>query len=250
MTRGLHPHLLQLVAVVTTAITLALLALAAVDPITGNADEAVARWVADPRATWLEAVVRAPSWIGGRIGLLASGLVAALLLIRERAWVDLGFLVGAFAGSQLVAGALQALFGRSRPDLEPVVALPASASLPSVHAAAGTACVGALAVLATERISSHRWRIAIWSAAVVLGVAVGLSRLVLGVHWLSDVLAGWALGIAWLTLCLLAREAARRRRARPPANRGRPAGRRALHRVLVSIWARAASNERGKSTEK
>ena len=67
-------------------------------------------------------------------------------------------------------------------------------------------------MLVSERIESRLGRIAVWAGAVVLSLGIGLSRIALGVHWLSDVLAGWAFGIAWLALCLLVREAVRRPR--------------------------------------
>jgi undecaprenyl-diphosphatase len=67
-------------------------------------------------------------------------------------------------------------------------------------------------VLVSERLPSRRARVWLWSAVVVLGLAVGLSRIALDVHYVTDVLAGWCLGLAWLAACLLARDAIRARR--------------------------------------
>jgi undecaprenyl-diphosphatase len=89
------------------------------------------------------------------------------------------------------------------------VALPDSAAFPSGHATAGVASLGAVAVLAAERLPSQRARALLWSTFVVLGAAVGVSRIVLNVHFVTDVLAGWSLGLAWLAACLLVRDAAR-----------------------------------------
>jgi undecaprenyl-diphosphatase len=71
-----------------------------------------------------------------------------------------------------------------------------------------------MAVLAAERLSSARARAWLWSGVVVVGLAVGLSRIALNVHFVTDVLAGWCFGLAWLAACLLARDALRRRSER------------------------------------
>lgn len=203
---------LLVVAVVVATAVFVLLALAYEGAAVSGVDDDVARWVGDELPTWVEWPSRVFSWVGGWIGLVVGGMVMGVVLLWERAWIDLGFLIAAFAGSQLVASGLKSVFDRPRPDLGSAVPLPESDSFPSGHAAAGTACVGALAVLVSERIESRLGRIAVWAGAVVLSLGIGLSRIALGVHWLSDVLAGWAFGIAWLALCLLVREAVRRPR--------------------------------------
>jgi undecaprenyl-diphosphatase len=187
----------------------ALLALTYDEAFVGDLDEEVARWVATHVPAWLEWLARPFSWAGGWIGLVASGIAVGVVLARERAWIDLAFLVTAFAGSQLLANGLKPVFDRPRPSFGTAVSLPDSASFPSGHAAAAVACVGALAVLLGERLASERERSAVWAGALLLGAGIGLSRVVLGVHWVSDVVAGWALGAAWLALCLLGREVVR-----------------------------------------
>ncbi len=84
--------------------------------------------------------------------------------------------------------------------------LPESSSFPSGHAAEGVAGLGALAVLAAERLPDRRARALLWAAVVLAGLAVGLSRIALGVHYVTDVLAGWCFGLAWLAGCLLVRD--------------------------------------------
>jgi len=180
------------------------------DPL-GSVDAEVAEWVAASMPSWAEWLARMPSWIGGWIGITAIAIVFGVVLVRERAWVDLGFLLATFAGSQIVVALLKAWFDRSRPDLGSAVALPSSASFPSGHATAGVASLGAAAVLASERLSSRRARMWLWALVVTGGLAVGLSRIVLNVHYVTDVLAGWCLGLAWLAGCLLVRDSHRRR---------------------------------------
>jgi undecaprenyl-diphosphatase len=172
-------------------------------------DRETAEWVATSMPSWAESLARPPSWIGGWIGLTALGIVMTVVLIRERAWLDLVFLLMAFAGSQLVVALLKAWFDRPRPDVGSAIALPSSAAFPSGHAAAGVATLGAAAVLVAERLPSRRARTWLWTLVVVGGVAVGVSRIVLNVHFVTDVLAGWCFGLAWLAACLLVRSWAR-----------------------------------------
>ncbi|HXG76616.1 MAG TPA: phosphatase PAP2 family protein [Gaiellaceae bacterium] len=192
----------------------------------GGFDERTAAWVAGELPAPLEWVARPFSWLGGWIGLTALGVAAAALLLRERAWLDLGFFAAAYLGSQLAVALLKGGFGRARPDAGSAVELPESAAFPSGHATAGAASLGALAVLLAERLPERRQRILVWACTLVLGLAVGLSRIALNVHFVTDVLAGWSLGLAWLAACLLARERLRARRgvtrAAPlPSARGR-----------------------------
>jgi membrane-associated phospholipid phosphatase len=172
-------------------------------------DGEVARWVSASLPEVLEWVARPFSWLGGWIGLTALGVVAGVVLVRERAWLDLGFFLVAFVGSQLAVSLAKEGFDRARPDLGSAVPLPESASFPSGHAAAGAASLGALAVLGAERLPSRRERTVLWAVTAALGLAVGLSRIALGVHFVTDVVAGWCFGVAWLAACLLARDALR-----------------------------------------
>ncbi len=182
------------------------------DPV-ASFDDGVAERLADGLPGWLESIVLAVSWLGGTTGLLIIGTLLAALLVRERSWLDLAFLVAAFVGSQLAVAQLKEVFERPRPTAGPAVPLPESFAFPSGHAGGGVAAFGAVAVLVTERLASPRARVSVWVVAGVLAVASGLSRLALNVHYVSDVFAGWCFGLAWLAACLLARDAARRRAA-------------------------------------
>jgi membrane-associated phospholipid phosphatase len=180
-------------------------------------DADVATWVGTHLPAVVEWGARPFSWLGGWIGITVLSVVAGVVLLRERAWLDLGFLLAAVLGSQLVVALLKHSFDRPRPDVAPAVPLPSTASFPSGHATAGVAALGAVAVLAAERLPDARARRRLWALTVVAGLAVGASRVLLGVHYLSDVLAGWCLGLAWLAACLLARDLLRRER--PAAGR-------------------------------
>jgi undecaprenyl-diphosphatase len=189
------------------------------DPL-ASVDRDAADWVASDLPTAIEWLARPFSWLGGWVGLTALGIFVAVVLVRERAWIDLAFFLTAFLGSQLAVALLKEAFDRPRPDVGSAVPLPPSAAFPSGHAAAGVASIGALAVLASERLPSRQARAWLWLGVVVLGAAVGLSRVALNVHYVTDVAAGWCLGLAWLAACLLGRDALRERQGASPA-RGR-----------------------------
>jgi undecaprenyl-diphosphatase len=175
------------------------------DPL-ASVDVDVATRVATDLPHALELAARPFSWLGGWIGLTVLAVAMALVLVRERAWADLVFLTAALLGSNIAVSLLKAWFDRERPDVAPAVPLPASASFPSGHAAEGVAGLGALAVLAAERLPDRQASSWLWATVAFAGVAVGLSRIALGVHYVTDVLAGWCFGLAWLAGCLLVRE--------------------------------------------
>jgi len=85
------------------------------DPL-ATADRETAEWVAASLPEVVEWAARPLSWLGGLIGLTVLGIVAGVLLVRERAWLDLAFFLTAFVGSQLAASVIKDWFDRPRPD--------------------------------------------------------------------------------------------------------------------------------------
>lgn len=152
---------------------------------------------------WLGEVMRDLSGLGSTVALtLVVGLTAGYLLVVGRRSTALMVVASASLGA-LAVSAMKTLFRRARPD-RPIAEFVASGlSFPSGHAAMSAAVFLTLgALLAGTRV---RWqeRVYIVGAAVILTVAVGTSRVMLGVHWATDVLAGWAFGSAWAALWLL-----------------------------------------------
>ena len=89
--------------------------------------------------------------------------------------------------------------GRERPDLESHLVLVKSMSFPSGHATSSMVFYLTLALVLTQ---GSRWRFAAVAAALLMSLAIGLSRVMLGVHWPSDVVGGWAFGMLWVLLTL------------------------------------------------
>jgi membrane-associated phospholipid phosphatase len=136
---------------------------------------------------------------------LGSTLVLVLVVAGASAYLvprgrgrDALLLVLAAVGAQLLTWILKALFERPRPSFEDPVATAGWFSFPSGHALSSIAVYGALAfVIGRGRRSS-----ALLAGLALLVAAIGFSRLYLGVHYLSDVLAGFSAGFAWLLLAI------------------------------------------------
>jgi membrane-associated phospholipid phosphatase len=169
-------------------------------------DREGAQWVARDLPTWVEWLARPPSWVGGWIGLTPLSIGLVLLLLVKRRLFDAVWAGLTLGGIHIVTPLVKEAFDRPRPDEGSAVPLPSSDSFPSGHASGAVVTFGALAALCAERWP-ERARL-LWSAAVALVVAVGASRTLLNVHHVSDVLAGWYLGLAWLAGALLVREIA------------------------------------------
>jgi len=143
------------------------------------------------------------SLYGGPRGLVPLGLILALGFLL-RGWRRGALLVlVTMAGAGLLNSALKDFFARPRPEAYFGYPLPSSNSFPSGHAFFAASFFGGLAALANGRIRSHSLRVAVWTAAAVLSLLVGLSRVYLGVHYPSDVVAGYAAAIIWVSAVAL-----------------------------------------------
>jgi undecaprenyl-diphosphatase len=108
---------------------------------------------------------------------------------------------------------LKFAFHRSRPTWDDPIVMIESFGFPSGHAMAATLLYGFLAAIGVRQVQAWRWRVLAVLTAGMVVVLVGFSRLYLGVHYLSDVLAGMAAGSAWLALCLTVVGTLRRHRS-------------------------------------
>ncbi|EIE51276.1 phosphatase PAP2 family protein [Salipiger aestuarii] len=146
--------------------------------------------------------------------ILVLVVTGYLLLLRQRHAA--GLLLIAILGGQALSHLAKSGFDRPRPDLVPHGVDVATASFPSGHSMMSAVTYLTLAVMLARTQRLWRLRVFFVVVAALLAMTVGISRIYLGVHWPSDVLAGWALGAAWaLGVWLMARWLARRGRIEP-----------------------------------
>jgi undecaprenyl-diphosphatase len=173
---------------------------------------------------WLEEAGRDITALGGMTVLAVLTAAVAGLLWLQRHRSTMVFLVVAVAGGMLATSLIKAGFDRPRPDLVPHGMHVVTASFPSGHSMQAAVTYLTLAVL-SARVQS-RWVIKVYliALAALLTVAVGISRVYLGVHWPTDVVAGWCAGAVWALSCwLVARGLARRGAVEPESSGALPA---------------------------
>jgi membrane-associated phospholipid phosphatase len=174
------------------------------------ADRAVLGEAIELRSGPLTGVVVVVTYAGSTIAMGVLAALATLWLLRRSRTPDAVYVVAVAVGAALLFNGLKRLLDRPRPPVVDQVIGAGNASLPSGHATMSIAVVGSLVVLAWSRRRTAG-RIAMLSGALVWVVAIGLTRIYLGVHWFSDVIAGWLVGGAWLAVCTVALLAVRRR---------------------------------------
>ena len=174
-------------------------------------DDDVSRWVAESIPGWIEWIARLFTWLGGPVGTAVVAGSAAVLLWRAGRKEDAGFVVLSVVGITVLVAVLKAIYERARPEIGSAIPLPHSYSFPSGHAATAVVLYGALGLLLAERARSPT-RAAAWLvAAGFVALAIGASRVLLNVHFVSDVAAGFAVGLAWLCCCAIVRDMLRGR---------------------------------------
>jgi undecaprenyl-diphosphatase len=186
------------------------------DVVTGDAitllDVRLAHWFRAHATTgFTDAMLFVTHWNG----ILGSSIMAALLAFwfwRHKAHYWLVVVLVAVPGGMLLNVALKHVFHRARPSLEDPLLTLSTFSFPSGHTAAATVFYGLIACFLLSRVKSWPARAAIVTACCSMVALVALSRMYLGVHYLSDVLAASAEGAAWLATCITAVSTLQRRR--------------------------------------
>ena len=140
------------------------------------------------------------TWLGSTAFIIPVGLAIGLyFVIRRRDWRPLALLAAAVAGAVALYGIVKFVVGRPRPPAAIWIGHYTGAAFPSGHATQSTAFYAMLAIVLGAGLSARR-RAAVWAAAALVVLIVGASRIYLGAHWLTDVLAGYALGACWVAI--------------------------------------------------
>ena len=149
---------------------------------------------------WLPSAMRDMTALGGGPVLTLVVIVAAAFLLLKHQWRTAGLVVVATASGGLAIAQLKHLFGRARPDLFVHLADVTSPSFPSGHAGNSAIVYLTIATLLFPVVRDAAQRVLLLVAAIAIVTLVGISRVYLGVHWPSDVIAGWVFGALWALL--------------------------------------------------
>jgi membrane protein DedA with SNARE-associated domain/membrane-associated phospholipid phosphatase len=164
-------------------------------------DPGIERFAVAHRTEWLTAFMKGVTWLGSSLVLIPLVVaVAASFLIRRRDRVAAVGIVASYAGAVALYDIVKGIVGRPRPSVTIHLVGVSGSSFPSGHATLAVAVWGMVAVLGSPG-RSPATRALLWGWALVVALLVGTSRIYLGVHWMTDVLGGSALGGMWL--CLL-----------------------------------------------
>ncbi len=166
------------------------------DPLV-RADAAIFHFLQSLRTSAVDQVMVAITELGDAAVVIPVLVVTLVWLAGQRAWRAAFYGLAAVAGASLFAFLMKITLRQTRPDS--IFAGWNSYSFPSGHATASTALYGFLVVLICREVGA-RARVLVTLAAVLLVGAIAFSRLYLGAHWLSDVMAGLAFGVAWVAL--------------------------------------------------
>lgn len=167
---------------------------------------------------WVEEIMRDFTAMGGIAVLTLSTLAIAGFFLLQKKVASTLYLLFAVGGGLLISTIAKEAFDRSRPDLVPYGSIVQTASFPSGHSMLAAVVYLTLGVLVARTLPQRRLKIYVLSLATLVTILVGISRVYLGVHWPTDVLAGWLAGVAWACVCMLgARWLARRGEVEPEA---------------------------------
>lgn len=163
---------------------------------------------------WLEQTILEITTLGGYPVLVTLVSVVVGFLLVSRQYGPALFTVVSIVSGTVASHLLKLAYDRPRPDVVEHLVQTHTASFPSGHATMSAVVYLTLATLIVRLVDDVAMRVYVLAVAFLLTFAVGISRIYLGVHWPSDVAAGWALGIAWACLSWLVVSALRRLRDR------------------------------------
>ena len=168
-----------------------------------DTDREVGQWGVDNATSWSTDALQLVTELGGTYFVLFALVVVALVEYRRipNKWVPV-FLLTAVAGEIVLINTIKGILDRVRPEFNPI-AETLGPSFPSGHSGLAAAFYAAAALVLARR-RSPRTRALLAGGAVAIAVGVACSRVLLGVHWMSDVIAGLAFGWTWFGICAIA----------------------------------------------
>jgi membrane protein DedA with SNARE-associated domain/membrane-associated phospholipid phosphatase len=149
--------------------------------------------------------------LGSPVLVAVLGVAMTVLLLVRKEYLALAGWIAALVGSSLLDTALKQIFHRPRPVWDSPLLTARGFSFPSGHAMGSLVAYGMLAYLIVRHMDHPRRRMAVAGGTVALVLLIGLSRMILGVHYFSDVVGGYAAGVVWLTTCVSGLEVVMRR---------------------------------------
>lgn len=160
---------------------------------------------------WLSEMGRDVTALGGVGFLFLLTAIVAGFLWLQRMYAAMALVVGSTLGGTVVSLVLKSFFDRPRPQLVPHLSIVHTSSFPSGHAMMSSAVFLTLGLLLGQFVDSLRLKAYFFIVALLMTFLVGCSRVYMGVHYPTDVLAGWAAGMAWALACGLVARSLRRR---------------------------------------
>jgi undecaprenyl-diphosphatase len=176
--------------------------LAIANPFAGL-DHGAASWFHAHLSHTFVAVLRAITEFGSSEWIAVVLSLAVLLFVFKRWWLSLATLVVAVPGGMLLNELVKILVHRHRPFVDGWFVDWSGYSFASGHTIGATLLYGQIALFVFPMIKSRRGRVLLFSTAMLVVALVGFSRIALGAHYFTDVLAGMFFGAAWLTVCML-----------------------------------------------
>ena len=165
-------------------------------------DTRFANWLHEHATSGWTAFFEKVTWLGNVPVLTTITAIAGLILWRRGQSAELTLLLLAVIGTQILTLGLKLGFERERPFFPDPLATESSYSFPSGHSSMSLALYGTLGFIVARHAPTRQRQLAALAGATVLVLMIGFSRLYLGVHYLSDVIAGFSLALAWVALCV------------------------------------------------
>ncbi len=169
-----------------------------------HADRAAHDWFFQERQAGITSTLRAITFFGGGPGIALITGLASLVLLYFKKRATAAYLAGTAIGGIVLNSGLKLWFARTRPDLASAAVVAHWYSFPSGHAMESFIVYGALAYITLRQPWPWKVDSAVLALVLTMVVLIGLSRVYLGVHWVSDIAGGWSAGAVWLVTATVA----------------------------------------------